>query len=121
MQIEAGRYYRARDGRKAFVAAKSHFEKAKQTHKFVGFLNCGLSGAWAPDGRTFHCAEVDSDLVSEWREPVTRTGVVALLRCQKSGTVFISSYSGDKTVPDCIRFGGYDVLAEQQITLTEKL
>jgi hypothetical protein len=74
LKLEAGRYYRTRDGRKAYVVAVllSPFGKPKSNdNNCVGFIE-GDTGIywWYATGHRFNgMGEMPEDLIDEWREP----------------------------------------------------
>lgn len=71
MQIEAGKYYRTRDGRKAFVAGI--IPSGESEYPCVGWVEGETNGeSWKIDGCFFAGSDRDRDLVAEYREPVTR-------------------------------------------------
>jgi hypothetical protein len=71
MKIEAGKFYRTRDGRKIGPMKKGH---GGVEHKWIVEFGDGMS--WKPDGTSAHCA----DLIAEWTEgpvrEVTRKEIV---------------------------------------------
>jgi hypothetical protein len=63
MKIEAGKLYRTRDGRKAFVARFGY------DLSFSGLIEGNLAADyWYPSGRSFDEDEPHLDLVAEWDE-----------------------------------------------------
>ena len=68
MKLEAGKYYRTRDGQKAFIGATDPFGNAETHYKAVGFTDGGYCH-WAIDGRFWSSKEDGLDIVSEWKEP----------------------------------------------------
>jgi hypothetical protein len=72
MKIEAGKYYRTRDGRKAFVAGFSPFASVIELCRATGFIDGdGSVRGWSTDGRYWSEFGGELDLVEEWREPKT--------------------------------------------------
>lgn len=72
MKVEAGKFYRTRSGRKAFVGAvNTHFEHLQPVVHALGW-EADKSGAstWTAHGRVWEEGEDESDLVAEWREPI---------------------------------------------------
>jgi hypothetical protein len=69
MKLEAGKFYRTRDGRKAYVAGESPFEASLERYRFAGWVE-GTKGvaAWASDGSLTMSALSGFDLVEEWPE-----------------------------------------------------
>ncbi|TPL94771.1 hypothetical protein [Mesorhizobium sp. B2-3-10] len=68
IKFQAGKLYRTRSGRKAFVAAVDHFGEMKG-RQVAGFVeNCGAI-TWTLDGRHVGGKESFGDLVAEWAEP----------------------------------------------------
>ena len=80
IQLEAGKFYRTRDGRKAYVLGQNPF--LGDDERFLGFVEkAGGSSyrfAWAGNGRRANHATFgsDTDLVDIWREPLERYCVV---------------------------------------------
>lgn len=86
LTLEAGKYYRTRDGKKAFVAGKNPFEDLE--YPFIGVLqsDASSSDSWAVDGRYIVGEKSNDDLVAEWVEPKRVTGWIAML---------VDGYTGD--------------------------
>lgn len=70
LKIEAGKSYKSRDGKKAFVGYE------REDGMFVGHLvKSGVVLVWKPDGQQVHKVSVIEkwvpgfDLISEWKEP----------------------------------------------------
>jgi hypothetical protein len=70
MKIEAGKYYKTRDGRKAYVAAVLENPLGRTvTHKCLGFVGDRYM-SWTDNGHEWSCFGGNpSDLIAEWREP----------------------------------------------------
>lgn len=83
MKIEVGKYYRTRDGRKAYVGYR-HPEIAKTKYVLVGHVVADnrslLTFKWLACGQWRVCGESDSDLVAEWIEPTKHYVKVYLFR-----------------------------------------
>lgn len=70
MKLEAGRWYRTRDGRKAFVGFNHSVRKSSQ---WVGYIDGQESlYSWSYSG--LYCSDIgsDFDLVAEWAKPKLR-------------------------------------------------
>ena len=85
MKIEAGKYYRTRDGRKAFVSAvllPNPFAGPGHMYPAIGYVESASTVWWTKDGR-YSCKESHHpfDLISEWREPETVSVWVYSFRC----------------------------------------
>lgn len=69
MKLEAGKHYRTRDGRKAYVAAVATPEQvACSTSRAFGWCD-GVAHCWHDDGRYLASIQGPCDLIEEWREP----------------------------------------------------
>jgi len=71
LKIEAGKYYRTRDGRKARIDCIIEPVMGKLKYPCVGELEGWLSKtppSWQLDG-SFDSVEREQDLVAEWKEP----------------------------------------------------
>jgi hypothetical protein len=117
MQLEAGKYYRTRDGRKAYVVGSDPFNPS-EPFPFVGWIaGCGLrtwtaSGAWAN-------FQSDCDLVAPWKEPETETMVLALYRAMNGHNICSSFYGGPEAARRVIAGAGGELLALKEVTITE--
>ena len=75
VKIEAGKYFRTRNGRKAYVASTSPFKCTSSNSVWIGWVEDSSGTAklfgWSVEGNHF-VEEVDAesgfDLVEEWRE-----------------------------------------------------
>lgn len=71
MKIEANKYHKLRDGKKAFVACirtdveDSAFPAIGYIEGVSGSVSCGL------DGEYVYGQEDDRDIIAEWKEPKT--------------------------------------------------
>ena len=113
MKIEAGRFYRTRDGRKAYVAAIGNPLNAKDLYPAIGFMEGehGLEGTWTTCGRYMDKREDhDSDLIAEWREPESMSMDLYLVKtsCGKVTTIHLT--------PDV---PGWTVIGKKTATITE--
>ncbi|MBP2564514.1 hypothetical protein J2766_001073 [Agrobacterium tumefaciens] len=69
LTLEAGRYYRTRDGRKAYVAGFNPFSKEEDRANAVsGWIEDG-NCLWCRSGQYWKNKTSDFDLVAEWVEP----------------------------------------------------
>lgn len=104
MQLQANKYYRTRDGRKAFVAAVCiNGTWPDSDYQAIGWCDESPED-WMPDGIwDDHENPSDRDLVAEWREspPV-------------DVTVYLFSDGTTSLVP-----GREDVIARKTVTITE--
>lgn len=68
--IEAGKFYRTRDGRKARVYATDGANEAHRIHGAIlhhkGWGEGWWNSTWYSDGLASHIDESPSDLMSEW-------------------------------------------------------
>ena len=72
LKIEAGKYYRTRDGRKAFVAARNPFNARFCWMGMIDSIStlCGVT--WLESGRFSDTREAHpDDLIAPWTEPRT--------------------------------------------------
>lgn len=68
IKLEAGKYYRTRDGRKAFVSGKNPFSDTQCC--ICGFIEGYGSTSWTIDGNYYSDkSDVAYDLIAEWKEP----------------------------------------------------
>jgi hypothetical protein len=77
MKIEAGKYYRTREGRKAFVEAvlgPSPFDGDTPSYPFYGWIDKRGAATWMRRGEFLvGGGDSDKDLVAEWDDPVSVT------------------------------------------------
>lgn len=119
LKLEQGKFYRTRDGRKAFVAAvikPSPFSNSANGYPVVVYLDhelfrrfYNLDGSLDSDGSP-SCL----DLVAEWREPQQIAVELVMVR-RENGTVNYSTSRGGRVThmePDTI-------IARKQVTITE--
>lgn len=64
-KIEAGKYYRMRNGVRVCVAATNK----PGSHNVLGWSDDGHIGAWLPSGKFSADTNTGSDIISEWVEP----------------------------------------------------
>jgi hypothetical protein len=71
LKLEAGKYYRTRDKRRAYVAAVGcPFGGAQECEQGIGWIEGSGEHSWTTSGRFFgDKEEANADLVAEWREP----------------------------------------------------
>jgi len=74
LTLEAGKYYKTRDGRKAFVGAlnqPSPFGNLKDMYPAAGYIEGEDSArSWMLNGELYNNAKAfEADLVAEWVEP----------------------------------------------------
>lgn len=69
MKLEAGKWYRTRDGRKAFV---SFVHPHRKSHRNVGFIENETVQSWSDYGEYTRQGSSSFDLVAEWTEPKLR-------------------------------------------------
>jgi hypothetical protein len=84
MNIEQGKYYKTRDGRKAFVTAMlrdSPFSTGGSSKvPFRGWIDgSSLIQSWTDSGRRLEYRESPSDLVAEWVDPISIDLTVRLI------------------------------------------
>ena len=81
MKIEAGKTYKMRNGKRVHVVAvatNNPFGKPSSL-PVVGYReDCGGITQWRTDGKESKFGESESDIVAEWREPVTKEITVYL-------------------------------------------
>ena len=69
LTLEAGKFYRTRNGRKAFVGCENPFADGS-TLRVFGYIEGAGIAIWRTDGCYFSDgAAASSDLVAEWVEP----------------------------------------------------
>jgi hypothetical protein len=73
LKLEAGKYYRTRDGRKAFVTAvamENPFGAMNELYPVIGYVEGRYASAsWTAEGFLLMECERGDDLVAEWVEP----------------------------------------------------
>lgn len=68
MKLEAGKWYRARDGRKAFVGFRNPC--TADCYNWCGYIDGEISTRlWSEDGSWLDGRPNNFDLISEWTEP----------------------------------------------------
>jgi hypothetical protein len=89
MKLEAGKMYRTRGGFKAHIFGTSPF-----TDWAIGTIEGSTLGeSWRPNGNYLNCGtRSDRDLISEWREPVSKT-----VHLWINADGFVQAYWGDGT------------------------
>ena len=74
MKLEAGKYYRTRDGRKAFVACVDNPLPHDADEKCIGFVHDDVyigATTWCSDGTNYvDGCDHEYDLVEEWVDPL---------------------------------------------------
>ncbi len=103
MQIESGRYYKTRDGRKALVCTvldDSPFSSAAPEYPFSGWIaNDVKETTWCKEGRKYSDLAVmginSSDLVAEWRHPIKVEGWINIYASGAAGILHHSKYKAD--------------------------
>lgn len=68
LKIEAGKFYRTRDGRKAGIYRTDVNHPEYSIHGYVEFDSVEYPLVWRSDGRYFDTGEHCTDLISEWHE-----------------------------------------------------
>jgi hypothetical protein len=122
VNIEAGKYYKTRDGRKVFVCAiampNPFAESVEVTYPVIGYIDPIQRLTWAINGELYRDSKSAADLVAEWREP--RTWNYWLGVYDFHGDVMAVAYS---TRPAIDRFFSMDsdrkVLSIKEVTVTE--
>lgn len=99
MKLEAGKFYKMRNGNKAFVVGLS-----EQAHSFK-FIGTSVRGdftdvhAWKEDGGFGNGEKDDRDLIAEWVEPKRIKGWVNIYNTP-GGNYECGSYFSDKSEAD---------------------
>lgn len=112
MKIEAGKYYRTRCGRKAYVDvifSPNPFSGRKPQVPVRGYIDA-LEYYWTSSGRISEDYASHADLVAEWIEPKTKT-VTLYWTLHRDGSESCTPYQSGYMVQR--------VLAKKDITLTE--
>lgn len=120
MKLEVGKYYKSRDGRKWKCVHEYH----KQKDYFFSNLflmvpsdsDDAVMRLW-DNGKYLACgAESDSDIISEWVEPVVHEYEMALLKMKSTdGREFISLQNISSIAP----WDNSSIIARKTITITE--
>jgi hypothetical protein len=90
LKIEAGKFYKTRDGRKAYVAVIATAEQVKAgNYRVYGWAN-GDALMWSLGGRfcMSYGSDHHSDLVEEWRDLARRSVTVKLVRNLNTNNVY---------------------------------
>ncbi|WP_322884149.1 hypothetical protein U8C35_06360 [Sinorhizobium medicae] len=69
LTLETGKYYRTRDGKKAYVYGVNPFATVGGEHEVVGVIDGYGQETWHRDGHWFSQGDKPCDLVAEWVEP----------------------------------------------------
>lgn len=69
MQIEVGKYYKTRDGRKAFIAAKLPNPSDEPYIGYAEYTHGQIVESWYEDGSYITDQSSGNDLIEEWKEP----------------------------------------------------
>lgn len=95
MKLEAGKYFKTRDGRKAYVAAIAP-EEIGAAYPAIGWLGDQLDN-WLTDGRYMRSGNDESeDLIAEWIEPEAKAEWCLYAYKDRSGNV----YNYDTPLPE---------------------
>ena len=79
MKLEAGKYYKTRNGLKAyveFIRQDSLFGDYLTKYPAMGFIESYGEQMWKTNGEFNTSIENELDLISEWREPIKISGWV---------------------------------------------
>lgn len=115
LKIEAGKFYKTRDGQKACVAFIGNPLDARCVDQAFGFASRAYGViSWSLDGKSLVQGTQEWDLVEEWVEPAKGALWLHLVRreCGKVGTYW------DRERRDSPHFTG-KLLAVKQVTITE--
>jgi len=86
LKLEAGKYYKARNGEKVFISHIAHenpfLPSTKDRYPAKGWIRGqGTLHGWAEDGMRYVGDDHSpSDLIEEWKEPATKEAVIGLYR-----------------------------------------
>jgi hypothetical protein len=117
MKIEAGKFYKTRDGRKAFVVSVDLPNPfgGNSTYTVSVYIE-GLSNriTVTDRGRLYiNTPDCAADLVAEWREPASEERVVYLVRLN-NGVVTTYTYPANEHGPQ-----NTEILGSTRVTVTE--
>lgn len=119
MEIRAGKYYKTRNGQKAFISVvtQNPFRSGPDHYPAKGWVDSDASSilySWTLSGSRFIGRPSEYDLVEEWRDPVTKELYVYLYKIDGCPTVLhIATESPwNPTTP-------YQILSSSKVTLTE--
>lgn len=71
LKIEAGKFYRTRDGRKAGIYRTDVNNRRHSIHGYIVNPDGGeYSSCWYGDGRFFNTWQHSDDLIEEWQSPL---------------------------------------------------
>jgi hypothetical protein len=96
VNIEAGKYYKTRAGRKAYVSS-TDTPFARGSDSVLGSIE-GIGCSWWDTCGRWGGAEHSHDLVAEWVDPATEERVVWLVR-RDDGSTFTQTRSDSEGPP----------------------
>jgi hypothetical protein len=113
MKLEVGKYYKTRGGGKVRVAGRREF--AADNYPFLVESTSGNYYSVSEDGR-FNDGYTDSfDLIEEWRDPVTYTRYIHMVRCKRTGEI---QFSNDHRKFGAHEFHFSDLLEVKEVSFT---
>lgn len=119
MEIQAGKYYKTRDGQKAFIGAITYnpFRKTLDPFPARGWIEGDTNStySWTLSGSRFIGWPSEHDLIEEWRDPVTEDLYVYLYKVNGCQTVFHIATELPWNPPST----SYQILGSSKVTITE--
>jgi hypothetical protein len=122
IKLEAGKYYKTREGQKAYVVGRM---KGTCDYPWIGQIGDAFPFYWTDEGvGSPRCVMVD-DLVEEWKEPETGEGALYVWRHRGTSRI-VTSYYQKETHP--IGHGSaryelfvkrYELIAKKTVRWTE--
>ena len=116
MKIEAGKYYRTRNGKKAFVCGSNPLVEADSMFALLGYVDNEGPMTWNLDGVGVNIYS-KYNLVEEWKDPQVFTVTVSIFHNKQTRNAEVRAKFGlpHKSI-DTVNF---DLLTQQTITLVE--
>lgn len=115
--IEARKFYRTRDGRKAWVACivpPSPFsEQSPLSRSVIGYIDGYGSTAWRADGSWLNSGSCVHDIVAPWTESRTEKRIVVMLR---RGDIL--AFKSQEEASEHVRRFNLTVLDQHEVTFT---
>lgn len=101
LKIEAGKFYRTRGGKKAFVAYVGNpFSEGNEQEEAIGWVEKanGYRESWCRDGKFYrHRGLSEYDLVAEWKEPKRIKGWLNVYLDEDNGSPTVGMLNKSKS------------------------
>jgi hypothetical protein len=117
MKIEAGKYYKLRNGKKAYVVCIVHnpFSDESYVYPIMGFIeDRNGTASWTLKGESIKDSVSEWDIVEEWRDPQTWEVTVYIARMGTDPPHTFAVFTGGQCWMD-----PKSIIATKKITITE--